>query len=312
MKKFLATTAIALCLSSGIYLPYVQAQNSVISKEAETSISQKFEALQNIMWDGSSDDLKIFIQNGFDVNSVYQCNMPLNMAVKSLAFAFGSSVERSPDEAIKKVKLLISSGADVNKEPCTTIAVLPLSSALQLPLQMYKLEENFKNAIEEEIKLDTGNDNCLSGAIPKPCKDLTAEDKEAIMASVHETYNAARQAFTPYMMDIIRTIVDNGADVNKKDSKQRTSLHIAASNPHEFTIEPLTYLISKGADVNAKDMNGNTPLFFAYSSNDMAAVDLLIKSGADTTIQNNDGYLYNQVTGWSARVYSGNRSLPDI
>lgn len=41
-------------------------------------------------------------------------------------------------------------------------------------------------------------------------------------------------------------------------------------------------------------------------------VKIIIAAGADTTIQNNDGYLYNQVIGWSARVYFGNRSLPDI
>ena len=58
-----------------------------------------------------------------------------------------------------------------------------------------------------------------------------------------------------------------------------------------------------GADVNAKDNEGNTPLFVAYAVKNNDAVNLLINSGADTTIKNNLGVTYNRVVGARKRDF---------
>ena len=65
----------------------------------------------------------------------------------------------------------------------------------------------------------------------------------------------------------------------------------------------MKFLIERGANVNAQDINGNTPLFIAYSCNNISAVNLLINAGADVTIRNRDGLLYNQVIGNIERKY---------
>lgn len=254
------------------------------------------------MLKGSPDELKQVIQKGLNTNGMYHCETPLNMAISSLAYAYGSATGYPPENAIEKVKILIKSGADINFEPCAP-ATTPLVTAIQLPLEMYSFEESFNNAINEEIKSSQETESCLGGAIPKACKDLTPEDKQAIKESIHETYETARKNLVPYMMEIIEILTDNGANINASDLNKKTPLHRAALTPQNITLEPLKFLIEKGTNVNAQDVNGNTPLFIAASYNNTDAVNLLINAGADVTIRNRDGLLYNQVINNIERKY---------
>lgn len=56
----------------------------------------------------------------------------------------------------------------------------------------------------------------------------------------------------PYLMDMLKLLVENGADINKKDTARgRTALHHAVEIPAELTVEPIHYLIQKGANINS-------------------------------------------------------------
>ena len=67
-------------------------------------------------------------------------------------------------------------------------------------------------------------------------------------------------------------LIANGADVNAKDNRKVTPLHIAD------TKEIIELLIAKGADVNAKYNDGITPLDWANGT----TADLLRKHGGKT------------------------------
>jgi len=61
-------------------------------------------------------------------------------------------------------------------------------------------------------------------------------------------------------LEIMQLLIDHGADVNVKDQKGKTPLHIvAAVKP---SIEKMQLLIDNGADVNAVDQDGKTPLSY--------------------------------------------------
>ena len=105
----------------------------------------------------------------------------------------------------------------------------------------------------------------------------------------------------PYLMDMLKLLVENGADINKKDTARgRTALHHAVEIPAELTVEPIHYLIQKGANINSPAFDGNTPLFIAEAANNKEAVKLLIEAGANTTIKNKYGVRYNEVIGLRA------------
>lgn len=261
---------------------------------------QRDEEIHAIALNGTPEELKQVLKSGYDVNKIYLCNTLLNTAIKSLAH--GQLATQFPDYAIENVKTLIEAGADVNNGGCNE-ALLPIEWSVVLPLQLVEKEDYINQNIDEKIK--TGAEYCdFQGIVSKPCKDITLQEQELIKTAVHKSFQNARDALVPYFMETLKLLVDNGADINKKDYEGQTALHRATLNPQGETLEPLEYLIEKGADINVQDINGNTPLFVAFASGNKNAVELLIKSGADTQLRNNAGLLYNQVVGHRTGVYS--------
>jgi ankyrin repeat protein len=83
--------------------------------------------------------------------------------------------------------------------------------------------------------------------------------------------------------EVAELLIAKGADVNAKDYRVRTPLHLAAASGRN---ESAKLLIDKGADVNAKSDEGWTPLYFAPTKE--IAV-LLLANGADVNAKEN-GY----------------------
>lgn len=73
---------------------------------------------------------------------------------------------------------------------------------------------------------------------------------------VHDA-RAASIAMEATKIEIIRMLLENGADVNHQGKHQQTALHLAALSGYE---DMARILIEKGADVALKDQNGRTAL----------------------------------------------------
>jgi len=59
------------------------------------------------------------------------------------------------------------------------------------------------------------------------------------------------------------------------------ALHFASMNGH---VEVVRYLLDQGADINANGCNGQTPLYVACREGRLGVVELLMSRGADPTI----------------------------
>ena len=265
---------------------------STFAQNATTQISD--EQAHEIVLNGTPEDVKKLIETGYDVNKVYLCNTLLNSAIKSLVQT-QIGIER-PEDVLKKIKILVDFGADVNKSGCPGKVFLPLSWAISLPLQMQKMEQDVYKTINK--KIEEGKEYCdWKGLISKPCKDITLEEHQKINIFFQEAYKDSYTMIMPYVMQIIKYLIDNGADVNRRDIQGQTPLHHASIIPQSITIEPVKYLIEKGADINAKDNYSQTPLFFAQGAKNNEVVEMLIKVGANEKVRNNVGALYFQAKG---------------
>ncbi|MBD3181296.1 hypothetical protein GF312_03325 [Candidatus Poribacteria bacterium] len=90
----------------------------------------------------------------------------------------------------------------------------------------------------------------------------------------------------------IERLLKLGADINIRNYKERTAMHVAAQAGFKDVIE---VLVNNGADVNPVDMYGETPLFSAVKSNirkthkKIATVGFLIENGANLSVKNLKG-----------------------
>ena len=90
-------------------------------------------------------------------------------------------------------------------------------------------------------------------------------------------------------LDIVKKLVACGADINIKDTENRTLLMIACV---QGSLEVAQYLIeSKVSDVNGHSLDTlTTPLIYAVLSGKCELVSLLLDHGADVEMKDNDGF----------------------
>jgi ankyrin repeat protein len=80
--------------------------------------------------------------------------------------------------------------------------------------------------------------------------------------------------------EVVRTLLDKGAEIDAADDVGQTPLFAAASLGNETVAE---VLLRRGASVHARDHIGRTPLHWAAASGCEEMAALLIQHGADPT-----------------------------
>ena len=88
-------------------------------------------------------------------------------------------------------------------------------------------------------------------------------------------------------IDVLKFLLENGADINLKDRKGRTALMDTAWK--YIGPERLEFLLNQGARINETDNNGLTALMLAAQEENLSSVETLLKNGADTKIKSKKG-----------------------
>jgi len=101
--------------------------------------------------------------------------------------------------------------------------------------------------------------------------------------------------------DLVRYLIQHGADVRAKTPEGKTTLMEAVTNPGDTQL--LTALASAGVDIKARDNSGRTVLHYASEAVDdcwkaspeaanqqmLAAIRYLVKAGSDPNVSDNSG-----------------------
>jgi len=212
---------------------------------------------------GHKEVVELLLEHGADVNAKdnWDCT-PLHSAA---------------EEGHKDiVELLITEGANVNAR----------DRASRTPLH-YAAEKGHKKIVglllAHGADVNTGTYSNLTAA------DFAMREghTEIVELLISKGADISPLHFAIYMKDEgkARSLIEGGADVNKRTPYGTTPLHRAADSGFK---DLANLLIDKGADVNAKDNWNWTPLHYAaYGHKDIA--ELLIAKGADVNARDGGG-----------------------
>ncbi len=87
-------------------------------------------------------------------------------------------------------------------------------------------------------------------------------------------------------LEVVKLIVDMGADVNVLDGENSSALNGAAQENH---VNIVKYLLSKGADPNAHGEGGYVPTILAADDGNIEMLRILVQAGADINIPSPEG-----------------------
>lgn len=202
----------------------------------------------------------------------------LNKELLAAAAMWDMGDEARAAKRLDEVKRLIAAGANVNFSDAEICGVdTPLGNAIE-------------SGSLEVVRVLLENGANLNAEI-KDFSDSCAKDTDVYWSMTPLTLAAKTvvgSAF-PARMEILKLLIDKGADVNAFDGEGQTALMVLAEGTHsrriemdEVTAAAVDFLLDKGAEIEAKNKRqGWTPLMLAasYAKHDM--VRLLLDRGAN-------------------------------
>ena len=210
------------------------------------------------------------------------------------------------------VKILIINGADVNAR--NNWGDNPLDSAasggyLEIAELLLEKGAEVNNHEKEEgcnglgYAASHGHTSTVALILDHGAKELSPRHKkpELLLAArsgtaatvlllykrgfAHQGPQSLFKAILMDPLDVVKLLLQQGVDINARDTKERSVLHFAVlgkrferSNTHGVLhprLEVLKFLLENGVDAKAEDSSGQTAKDLAVASNYIEAVDLL-------------------------------------
>jgi ankyrin repeat protein len=265
----------------------------LIAKGADISAG-RIEALQYAIDNGHTEVAILLINKGANVNPKTQSGWtPLHSAVEGdykqvaeILLAKGAYVNSKDKKGFTPfryalwyskadiARLLVEKGADVHEKD--QFGYTPLHWAVMMGYRELT-----------ELLLAKGADPNAKGKAGETPLDFASYPGIArLLIEKGAELSSLQSAAFIGDLDKVKALIDEGTDVNKKDTVGVTALHAAVAGGHKDMTE---FLILKGADVSTSAMDGQTPLHWAADKGRRDIVELLIDKGAKVNAKDNAG-----------------------
>ncbi len=209
-------------------------------------------------------------------------------------------------EDIECARTLLKFGAVKNKK-CTMIISLPNGKVDDLEIYPFTDPKDIKYHLLMAMLTFNREGNKYAQEIMKTVK----KKPKKVNKKKHGRSHLLR-ATDFGLTELVKFLINKGADVNSVDKEKKTALHVASqlghpeivqlllakkANPnaidtlrktplHNATANCISLLVQAGAKINSQDKNGWTPLHWAVYWADVDRVRELLKAGANPKIKN--------------------------
>ena len=249
-------------------------------KVVKRTVKDKFDLNSEVIEDGTTglmiaaahgqrNVIKYLIEKGADVNRPNDFDYtPLMISIQQ--------------NHVEAVRFLIEKGADVNAQ--NKLNETPFIFAVEA------CNAEIVNLLIEKdaqinIKTKIGQKPLLIAAT-KGCKEiveiLLQNGIEVDDASEIDSTTALMKAAKYGHFDLVKMLLEKGAQINKRNRHGNTALMFAVQNNQT---EIVKQLLEAGSDINDKNILGYTPLLYALDYNQTDLVKYLIEKGADVNVE---------------------------
>lgn len=203
------------------------------------------------------------------------------------------------------VKRLLDSGADIQKRGVDPLATTPLARAVLLASDatfggalLKCLEGNSitggRASQLQSLEEFGGQLPALPTAVPEAERKARLEVLALVLSrkpdlgkSLSGTLPILYPAIMTNDVELLRILIQSGANVNARDGIWSTPLHLAASR--EANREMMDALIAAGSDVDASDKKGKTPLMIAARAGSTIGIEVLLSHKASADAEDDQG-----------------------
>jgi ankyrin repeat protein len=256
----------------------VEALKLLLNSGADVNTRNQFENTALILAATDPEKAALLVERGADVNAhTKQGRTPLMVAARC-------------DDCSRTVGLLLSKGADAKAKDVRGTSVFQAAAdgndldTIRLLLSKGADADGASGA--GDTALQSAASNCNPEAVNLLLSKGAKVDARNTFSGEVKFGKIQMINLTPLMFavpycsaNVIKPLLDAGADVNARDIREMTPLMLAVASETQ-DLEVVRLLLKAGANVDAKSSVGETPLDWAKKFGNQEVIAALIRAGA--------------------------------